>query len=59
MRGKADPNTAISGPPSVFRGSGPVLLRNPTFSCFLGGGDPDPLPPSSESAHGLYVLAYN
>ena len=29
----------------IFRGSGPVFLRNPIFCDFSGGGGPDPLPP--------------
>ena len=27
-----------------FRGSGPILLRNPIFCNFSGGGGPDPCP---------------
>ena len=34
----------------IFRGSGPVLLRNPIFLWFFRGG-PDPLSPTSGSAH--------
>ena len=29
----------------IFRGFEPVLLRNPTFFDFSGGGGPDPCPP--------------
>ena len=38
----------------VFRGSGPVLLRNPIFLWFFRGGSepPAPPPPASWSAHG-------
>ena len=28
-----------------YRGSGPILLRNPIFFLFFRGGGPDPLPP--------------
>ena len=50
----------------IFRGSGPVLIRNPTFVIFRGGGGgPDPLSPPSGSAYGmgihvcfLFVLFY-
>ena len=38
----------------IFRGSGPVLLRNPTFLWFLRGGGPDALPPSG-SVHAVRV----
>ena len=35
-----------------YRGSGPVLLRNPIFLCFFRGRGPVPLPPPpSGSAH--------
>ena len=30
----------------VFKGSGPILLRNPIFLWFLGGGGPDLLSPA-------------
>ena len=46
-----------------FRGSGPVLLRNSMFFAIfqVGGGGPEPLPPSG-SAHGtglcLHLLRY-
>ena len=32
-----------------FRGSGPVLLRNPIFLWFFFGGGPDPLSPSGSA----------
>ena len=39
-----------------YRGSGPVLLRNPyILVIFRGGGGPDPCPPSG-SAHDCVVL---
>ena len=60
--GRGDPNTTLSGPSSadngatvnagfdssfvIFRGSRPVLLRNPIFCDFFQGrGCPDPLSP--------------
>ena len=36
-----------------FRGSGPVLLRNPIFLLFLRGGGPDPL-----TAHWILPCLY-
>ena len=39
----------------IFRGSRPVLLRNPVFLWFFKGG-PDPLSPPSRSAHDLCGL---
>ena len=39
-----------------FRGSGPVLLRNPIFFVFFRVGGPDPLPPPPfESAHSVQL----
>ena len=54
LRGK-DSNTTISGPSMakhcmlcsfvILRGSGPVLLRNPIFCNFPGGGSGSPVLP--------------
>ena len=44
-----------------FRGSGPVLLRNPTFLYFFSGGSGPPAPPPpppSGSAHEQWVRTF-
>ena len=45
FRWRVDDGPLNAGLVAFFRGSGPVLQRNPIFFLFFRGGGADPLPP--------------